>query len=192
MLLPFQERSIRPVGLHKLFCTSFLVAKYSDSLLISAEKIINCHCTLSSPQIVYEFFLRFLESPEFQPSIAKKYIDQKFVMQVCCVYCQGFPLTFFFNRPPCESTKTLDFFTSPHVLIHNIFETLKKNVLGHVGLARMPQSVVVDAFVTVHAFVAAISCSHSHTCRSLIFCVTLFIWFFLRYLNNWFFPFPAS
>ncbi|XP_063957425.1 serine/threonine-protein phosphatase 2A 56 kDa regulatory subunit epsilon isoform-like, partial [Lytechinus pictus] len=31
-------------------------------------------------QIVYEFFLRFLESPEFQPSIAKKYIDQKFVM----------------------------------------------------------------------------------------------------------------
>ena len=108
MLLPFQEQSIRPVGLHKLFCTSFLVAKYSDSLLISAEKIINCHCTLSSPQIVYEFFLRFLESPEFQPSIAKKYIDQKFVMQVCCVYCQGFPLTFFFNRPPGESTKPLD------------------------------------------------------------------------------------
>lgn len=33
-------------------------------------------------QIVYEFFLRFLESPEFQPSIAKKYIDQKFVMQL--------------------------------------------------------------------------------------------------------------
>ncbi|XP_074662971.1 serine/threonine-protein phosphatase 2A 56 kDa regulatory subunit epsilon isoform-like isoform X2 [Tubulanus polymorphus] len=33
-------------------------------------------------QIVYEFFLRFLESPEFQPSIAKKYIDQKFVLQL--------------------------------------------------------------------------------------------------------------
>ncbi|XP_038078521.1 serine/threonine-protein phosphatase 2A 56 kDa regulatory subunit epsilon isoform-like isoform X1 [Patiria miniata] len=33
-------------------------------------------------QIVYEFFLRFLESPEFQPSIAKKFIDQKFVMQL--------------------------------------------------------------------------------------------------------------
>lgn len=33
-------------------------------------------------QLVYEFFLRFLESPEFQPSIAKKYIDQKFVMHV--------------------------------------------------------------------------------------------------------------
>lgn len=35
-----------------------------------------------SLQIVYEFFLRFLESPDFQPSLAKKYIDQKFVLQV--------------------------------------------------------------------------------------------------------------
>ena len=33
-------------------------------------------------QIVYEFFLRFLESLDFQPSIAKKFIDQKFVLQV--------------------------------------------------------------------------------------------------------------
>lgn len=33
-------------------------------------------------QIVYEFFLRFLESPDFQPNIAKKYIDQKFLMQL--------------------------------------------------------------------------------------------------------------
>ncbi|PKU48896.1 serine threonine-protein phosphatase 2a 56 kda regulatory subunit alpha isoform [Limosa lapponica baueri] len=32
-------------------------------------------------QLVYEFFLRFLESPDFQPSIAKRYIDQKFVQQ---------------------------------------------------------------------------------------------------------------
>ncbi|KAK2163254.1 hypothetical protein LSH36_83g04017 [Paralvinella palmiformis] len=32
--------------------------------------------------IVYEFFLRFLESPDFQPSLAKKYIDQKFVLQL--------------------------------------------------------------------------------------------------------------
>uniref|UniRef100_A0A673AXU5 Serine/threonine protein phosphatase 2A regulatory subunit n=1 Tax=Sphaeramia orbicularis TaxID=375764 RepID=A0A673AXU5_9TELE len=32
--------------------------------------------------LVYEFFLRFLESPDFQPNIAKKYIDQRFVMQL--------------------------------------------------------------------------------------------------------------
>lgn len=34
------------------------------------------------PQLVYEFFLRFLESPDFQPSMAKRYVDQKFVLQV--------------------------------------------------------------------------------------------------------------
>lgn len=33
-------------------------------------------------QLVYEFFLRFLESPDFQPSVAKRFIDQKFVLQL--------------------------------------------------------------------------------------------------------------
>uniref|UniRef100_A0AAR2JCU0 Serine/threonine protein phosphatase 2A regulatory subunit n=1 Tax=Pygocentrus nattereri TaxID=42514 RepID=A0AAR2JCU0_PYGNA len=32
--------------------------------------------------LVYEFFLRFLENPDFQPSTAKRYIDQKFVLQL--------------------------------------------------------------------------------------------------------------
>uniref|UniRef100_A0A665WHE3 Serine/threonine protein phosphatase 2A regulatory subunit n=1 Tax=Echeneis naucrates TaxID=173247 RepID=A0A665WHE3_ECHNA len=32
--------------------------------------------------LVYEFLLRFLENPDFQPSIAKRYIDQKFVQQL--------------------------------------------------------------------------------------------------------------
>ncbi|KAI9323837.1 phosphatase 2A regulatory B subunit-domain-containing protein [Dichotomocladium elegans] len=33
-------------------------------------------------QIVYEFFLRFLESPEFNINYAKKHIDQKFILQL--------------------------------------------------------------------------------------------------------------
>ncbi|KAK3912424.1 Serine/threonine-protein phosphatase 2A 56 kDa regulatory subunit delta isoform [Frankliniella fusca] len=33
-------------------------------------------------QYVYEFFLRFLESSDFQPQLAKPYIDQKFVLQL--------------------------------------------------------------------------------------------------------------
>uniref|UniRef100_A0AAY4ERF3 Serine/threonine protein phosphatase 2A regulatory subunit n=1 Tax=Denticeps clupeoides TaxID=299321 RepID=A0AAY4ERF3_9TELE len=33
-------------------------------------------------QLVYEFLLRFLENPDFQPSMAKRYIDQKFVLQL--------------------------------------------------------------------------------------------------------------
>ncbi|KAJ8670223.1 hypothetical protein QAD02_001482 [Eretmocerus hayati] len=33
-------------------------------------------------QFVYEFFLRLLESPDFQPTIAKRYIDHKFILQL--------------------------------------------------------------------------------------------------------------
>jgi serine/threonine-protein phosphatase 2A regulatory subunit B' len=33
-------------------------------------------------QIVYEFLLRFIESPDFNTNTAKKFIDQKFVLQV--------------------------------------------------------------------------------------------------------------
>lgn len=33
-------------------------------------------------QLVYELFLRLLESPDFKPNIAKKYIDHKFVLQL--------------------------------------------------------------------------------------------------------------
>lgn len=33
-------------------------------------------------QIVYELFLRFLESPDFQPNVAKRHIDSQFVMRL--------------------------------------------------------------------------------------------------------------
>ncbi|XP_022209845.2 serine/threonine-protein phosphatase 2A 56 kDa regulatory subunit gamma isoform isoform X5 [Drosophila obscura] len=33
-------------------------------------------------QLVYELFLRFLESPDFQPNIAKRFIDHQFVLQL--------------------------------------------------------------------------------------------------------------
>lgn len=33
-------------------------------------------------QLVYDFLLRFLESPNFQPNIAKRYFDTKFVLQL--------------------------------------------------------------------------------------------------------------
>jgi serine/threonine-protein phosphatase 2A regulatory subunit B' len=33
-------------------------------------------------QIVYEFFLRCIESPDFNTNYAKKYIDQRFILQV--------------------------------------------------------------------------------------------------------------
>ncbi|CAB3397585.1 unnamed protein product [Caenorhabditis bovis] len=36
-------------------------------------------------QLVYEFFLRFLEAPDFQSSIAKKYIDQNFILRLLMI-----------------------------------------------------------------------------------------------------------
>jgi len=33
-------------------------------------------------QLVYEVLLRFLDLPDFQPNIAKKYIHQRFIVQV--------------------------------------------------------------------------------------------------------------
>lgn len=50
--------------------------------MFKRETAIIYGTVLFSFQIVYELFLRFLESQDFQPSVAKKFIDQKFVMQV--------------------------------------------------------------------------------------------------------------
>lgn len=33
-------------------------------------------------QLVYDLFLRVLEAPDFQPNVAKRYIDQKFVLNL--------------------------------------------------------------------------------------------------------------
>nr|CAB3265109.1 serine/threonine-protein phosphatase 2A 56 kDa regulatory subunit epsilon isoform-like [Phallusia mammillata] len=42
-------------------------------------------------QLVYEFFLRIMESTEFQPSIAKKFIDQKFVLKLLELFASEDP-----------------------------------------------------------------------------------------------------
>lgn len=60
--------------------THSLTHTHTEGGLICCFKVL--HLVLVSLQLVYEFFLRFLESPDFQPNVAKKYIDQKFVMQV--------------------------------------------------------------------------------------------------------------
>uniref|UniRef100_A0A1I7V4R7 Serine/threonine protein phosphatase 2A regulatory subunit n=1 Tax=Caenorhabditis tropicalis TaxID=1561998 RepID=A0A1I7V4R7_9PELO len=36
-------------------------------------------------QLVYEFFLRFLECPDFQSQVAKKYIDQNFILRLLMI-----------------------------------------------------------------------------------------------------------
>ncbi|XP_033245982.1 serine/threonine-protein phosphatase 2A 56 kDa regulatory subunit delta isoform-like, partial [Drosophila miranda] len=42
-------------------------------------------------QLVYELFLRFLESPDFQPNIAKRYIDHQFVLQLLDLFDSEYP-----------------------------------------------------------------------------------------------------
>jgi len=43
-------------------------------------------------QVVYEFFLRFIESQDFNTNIAKQYIDHQFVLQVRIPLCMWFAL----------------------------------------------------------------------------------------------------
>lgn len=57
----------------------------SDFTMCSMYVLSKCMFVFNfnlSFQLVYEFLLRFLENPDFQPSIAKRFIDQKFVLQV--------------------------------------------------------------------------------------------------------------
>jgi serine/threonine-protein phosphatase 2A regulatory subunit B' len=44
-------------------------------------------------QVVYEFFLRFIESQDFNTNIAKSYIDHSFVLNVSCCFCFSDVLT---------------------------------------------------------------------------------------------------
>ncbi|XP_076190638.1 serine/threonine-protein phosphatase 2A 56 kDa regulatory subunit alpha isoform isoform X1 [Aptenodytes patagonicus] len=61
-------------SLSRSLCRAFLPS--------SGSTLPNGYLSHFVPLLVYEFFLRFLESPDFQPSIAKRYIDQKFVQQL--------------------------------------------------------------------------------------------------------------
>ena len=57
-------------------------SKELDEFTMTLEMLNTAFGSLCFLQLVYEFFLRFLESPDFQPSIGKKVIDQKFVLQL--------------------------------------------------------------------------------------------------------------
>lgn len=72
-----------PLCLSPSFCLLYpSVCLYSTSLSFLLLVLSLSHTLFFSLQLVYEFFIRFLESQEFQPSVAKKHIDQKFVLQV--------------------------------------------------------------------------------------------------------------
>jgi len=71
-------------------------------------------------QLIYEFFLRFLESPDFVPSIAKKFIDQKFVLEL---------LNLFDSEDPRER----DFLKTTLHRIYGKFLGLRAHIRKHIN-----------------------------------------------------------
>lgn len=69
-------------------------------------------------QLVYEFFLRFLESPDFQPNTAKRFIDQQFVLQVSWPFiflCDVWYFICLTGIQPCFTTSCVE------LLCKNVF-----------------------------------------------------------------------
>jgi serine/threonine-protein phosphatase 2A regulatory subunit B' len=68
----------------------------SRSFLASSSGILKYRKSgLELFQLVYEFILRFLESPDFKPNIAKKFIDQKnFVVPVSIFFKNKYSIQF--------------------------------------------------------------------------------------------------
>lgn len=55
-------------------------------------------------QVVYEFFLRFIESQDFNTNVAKAYIDHQFILQVLCYF--SIVMKLMLTCPSCLSSLT--------------------------------------------------------------------------------------
>uniref|UniRef100_A0A3P9JK01 Serine/threonine protein phosphatase 2A regulatory subunit n=1 Tax=Oryzias latipes TaxID=8090 RepID=A0A3P9JK01_ORYLA len=90
-------------------------------------------------QLVYEFFLRFLESPDFQPNVAKKYIDQKFVMQLLDLFDSEDPRERDFLKTTLHRIygKFLGLRAYIRKQINNIFYTFIYETEHHNGIAEL-------------------------------------------------------
>ncbi|KAM9703454.1 protein phosphatase 2, regulatory subunit B', gamma b isoform 1-T1 [Menidia menidia] len=90
-------------------------------------------------QLVYEYFLRFLESPDFQPNVAKKYIDQKFVMQLLDLFDSEDPRERDFLKTTLHRIygKFLGLRAYIRKQINNIFYTFIYETEHHNGIAEL-------------------------------------------------------
>lgn len=106
---------------------------HTEGGLFCSFKVL--HLLLVSLQLVYEFFLRFLESPDFQPNVAKKYIDQKFVMQVMFSRFKKKSLLLGNRVPLCSSllstaAQLLDLFDSEDPRERDFLKTTLHRIYG--------------------------------------------------------------
>eukprot|EP00035_Acanthoeca_spectabilis_P020251 m.431859 g.431859 ORF g.431859 m.431859 type:complete len:572 (+) comp17360_c0_seq1:227-1942(+) len=90
-------------------------------------------------QLVYEFFLRFLESPDFQPTLAKKFVDQSFVVQMLQLFDSEDPRERDFLKTTLHRLygKFLAMRSFIRRSINNIFYSFVYGNLRHNGIAEL-------------------------------------------------------
>ncbi|KAJ7172549.1 armadillo-type protein [Mycena filopes] len=72
-------------------------------------------------QIVYELFLRFIESPDFNTNMAKRYIDQSFVLNL---------LDLFDSEDPSRALRAFIRRSINNVFFHFVYETERHNSIA--------------------------------------------------------------
>lgn len=90
-------------------------------------------------QLVYEFFLRFLESPDFQPTVAKKFIDKPFVLQLLELFDSEDPRERDFLKTTLHRIygKFLSLRAYIRSSINNIFYSFVYDTKRHNGIAEL-------------------------------------------------------
>uniref|UniRef100_A0AC34Q056 Serine/threonine protein phosphatase 2A regulatory subunit n=1 Tax=Panagrolaimus sp. JU765 TaxID=591449 RepID=A0AC34Q056_9BILA len=90
-------------------------------------------------QLVYEFFLRFLESQDFQSNIAKRYIDQKFLIKLLDLFDSEDPRERDFLKTTLHRIygKFLGLRAFIRKQINNIFYTFIYETERHNGIAEL-------------------------------------------------------
>ncbi len=99
-------------------------------------------------QLVYDFFLRFLESPDFQPNTAKRYVDQKFVLNVTK---DSITLFWFLFKENILYFQLLDLFDSEDPRERDFLKTILHRIYGKfLGLRAYIRKQINNTFYKVN------------------------------------------
>uniref|UniRef100_A0A7E4ZRT1 Serine/threonine protein phosphatase 2A regulatory subunit n=1 Tax=Panagrellus redivivus TaxID=6233 RepID=A0A7E4ZRT1_PANRE len=103
-------------------------------------------------QLVYEFFLRFLESPDFQTNVAKRYIDQRFLIKLLDLFDSEDPRERDFLKTTLHRIygKFLNLRAFIRKQINNIFYTFIYETERHNGIAELLEILgsIINGFAT--------------------------------------------
>ncbi|RUO96059.1 protein phosphatase 2 regulatory subunit B, gamma isoform, isoform CRA_b, partial [Jimgerdemannia flammicorona] len=128
-------------------------------------------------QVVYEFFLRFIESPDFNTNIAKKYIDQRFILNLLDLFDSEDPRERDFLKTTLHRIygKFLNLRAFIRRSINNIFFQFIYETERHNGVAELLE--ILGRFVIINGFALPLKEEHKtfltkvliplHKCKSL-------------------------